>query len=526
MLQTLKSILKKFFPLFFSLFLVLLLRIPNFFEPYWYGDEAIYLTVGTGLRNGLRLYTDIIDHKTPLIYYFAMTPTQFDFRVLNLGWMLVTTTFFYGIAKKVFQKTWPITLTMAIFVLLTTLPILEGNIPNGELFVMGFVLAGGYLFTKTRFFAQFLESSTHKKLPVFHLRESVLLYVSGFFIGLGILTKVPGLLDFGAFLIVNWFFFVNQLSLKTFFKSAKKLLPRILLNSVVFSFGVLTPILISILYFVSLGSGQDYLDYGLLYNIRYSGSWQPQFSSELIAKIFTLPGKTAVLGLFVVLLTILRKHTTPRFQFFTAWFGLAFFAALLSNRPYPHYLLQLVPSFALLCGYVFEKISLLNQPKKMKLFEWGILGLLVWTFFFTKNVLEFSTYPTLSYYERFIDLQTGKISKKDYDESFNWLVKENYEVTQFIQKAGITKMFIWGTNPMLYAQTQTIPTSRFTVSFHIKDFNDYDRTFRQIEREQPSLIIVMNEESTPFPQLEMYLQENYIQNTQYQTMTLYQKHAN
>lgn len=82
-------------------------------------------------------------------------------------------------------------------------------------------------------------------------------------------------------------------------------------------------------------------------------------------------------------------------------------------------------------------------------------------------------------------------------------------------------MFIWGTNPLLYAQSQTIPTSRFTVSFHIKDFNDYERTFAQIEAEEPKLIIVMNNEDQKFEALENYLATYYLANNQFEKMTLY-----
>ena len=85
----------------------------------------------------------------------------------------------------------------------------------------------------------------------------------------------------------------------------------------------------------------------------------------------------------------------------------------------------------------------------------------------------------------------------------------------------IEKMFIWGTNPTLYAESKTLPTSRFTVSFHIKDFNDYERTFAQISAEQPELIIVMKNETTHFPQLESYLQEYYRVNSSLENMSLY-----
>ncbi len=48
--------------------LMILLRIPSLFEPYWYGDEGIYLTLGQAIRKGLLLYRDIHDNKPPLLY--------------------------------------------------------------------------------------------------------------------------------------------------------------------------------------------------------------------------------------------------------------------------------------------------------------------------------------------------------------------------------------------------------------------------------------------------------------------------
>jgi hypothetical protein len=101
------------------------------------------------------------------------------------------------------------------------------------------------------------------------------------------------------------------------------------------------------------------------------------------------------------------------------------------------------------------------------------------------------------------------------------LVAENRQVTTLIKEMGVERMFIWGTNPLLYAQSQTVPTSRFTVSFHIKDFDDYDRTFAQIEAEAPKLIIVMKNETQEFPALSEYLAKYYISNNEYQYMILY-----
>src|SRR5690349_21587105 len=86
--------------------LVLVLRIPGLAEPYWYGDEAIYLTIGQAMRHGERLYLQIVDHKTPIIYYLAMVGTQFWFRILMIISMLVAAGVFYWLTRKIFKSFW------------------------------------------------------------------------------------------------------------------------------------------------------------------------------------------------------------------------------------------------------------------------------------------------------------------------------------------------------------------------------------------------------------------------------------
>ena len=45
--------------LFIILAIVLILRIPTFFEPYSYGDEMIYLALGEAVRQNIPLYRGI-----------------------------------------------------------------------------------------------------------------------------------------------------------------------------------------------------------------------------------------------------------------------------------------------------------------------------------------------------------------------------------------------------------------------------------------------------------------------------------
>jgi len=498
-------------PLLVLFLLILALRLPNFFEPYWYGDEAIYLTLGTALREGGALYTTIIDHKTPLIYYLAMVPNQFYFRLLNLDWMLITTALFFKFAKTLFKKTVWAWLASFIMMLLTTLPWLEGHIPNGELFVMGFVMVGAVLFSKSSVWQGFFASKT-ESLPL--KKDLLLLAGAGFFMGLGILTKVPAILDVAAFLSIFWLILLGQFfNHKSGLRQLSNTFSWLLMRGLVFVAGLVVPLLISVIYFVAIGSGQDYLDYGLLYNFRYSQSWSLDLGSKLLNFAFSMPGKTIILTTIFILISLNAKELKKRTQFISLYFLFTLYSVLLSSRPYPHYFIQMVPALALLL------IDLLQNWRQLKTAALH-LGLLAMTGYVMLS-LGFKPYSVSDYYEKFYKFATLQISQEEYENSFDGNVKDNRVISKLIADMGVKKIFIWGTNPLLYAQSKTIPTSRFTVSFHIKDFDDQARTFAQIKAEEPKLIVVMKNEYDRFEELEAYLAKYYLPNTNFDKMVVY-----
>src|SRR5258708_5448330 len=59
---------KEFWFLFTTSVVFFFLRLPSFFEPYWYGDEGIYEVIGFALNKGRGLYTGIWDNKPPFLY--------------------------------------------------------------------------------------------------------------------------------------------------------------------------------------------------------------------------------------------------------------------------------------------------------------------------------------------------------------------------------------------------------------------------------------------------------------------------
>lgn len=512
--------------LLFLLLFVVALRIPNLTEPYWYGDEGIYLSIGQSLNKGAVLYRDIVDHKTPLIYYLARVHTQLNFRLLMIGWMLISTTFFYAISMKIFSRRKFAAIATALFVLLTTLPWLEGNIPNGELFVIGFVLTGGYLLLKSRLGLIFENDKKSTKAAKLTQRDAVLLVSGGFFFGLGILTKVPALFDlvgFGALALISlagaFSFAPHQ-----FGKFLKVLGQRILDFSLVFA-GVLTPVLLSILYFAAKGALPDYLQYGLLYNFRYAGTWQLPFESQILQFLFTLPGKFLVVVVFIATTLLLPTKLSRAFQFSLIWFVLALFASLLSNRPYPHYFLQLVPPLALMIGAGAAQISsnLRNKNYRQIIFPAVWLAKALGLTLIILLLLNVRPYPTLEYYQRWIDLAQNKVTKEEYRAKFNYIMTENYEVADYLKYRGANRTFIWGTNPMLYALSDTWPASKFTVAFHIKDMDVFDETMSEIKSVQPKYIITMDREPIEFPEFFSYLYTNYQKVKQTDHMSVWSK---
>lgn len=539
--------IQKHLGLFIILLCMVVLRLPNFLEPYWYGDEAIYLSIGNAINQGKMLYTEIVDHKTPLIYYLATVPDQFSFRMLLTAWMVITLALYYCFSRKILGKTTYALIATAFVMILTTLPWFEGHIPNGELFVMGFVMMGAFIFrySQTFMLANKLQPSlTHplkkdimpmvqdfKQGGVGLAHDNLLLVISGMFFGLALLTKVPALLDIGAFLAIFWFLLLN-LGLNYSWQEASKLLPIIFIRMFVFSIGVVISLIVSIGYFTAIGSGKDYLDYALLYNFHYSGTWKLQLATPFLSWLFTMGAKLLFMVTSIGLVSALTKKIPFRLQFAVSWFSLALFATLLSNRPYPHYFIQLLPALGLLLAMAVEGVVelFIHIQKHTKLTRMGMrigipsivfASLAFWVTAWVLLTLNVGLYPVTKYYVNSWLYHTKQISETTYFDSFDSLVNENYQVAEIIDQLQLRDLFIWGTNPMLYAQTKTVPTSRFTVAFHIKDVNDFQPTMQKIKLTRPRMIIVMKNEADSFPELNQYLSRNYLVNYQYRHMTLY-----
>src|SRR3989339_384955 len=142
--------IKRHEALILILLLAIILRLPSLFEPYWYGDEGIYLTLGLAFKKGLVWYRDIHDNKPPLLYLLAsFTGTVFWFRLLLTFWFGAAVAAFYRLTQKLLPET-PGAWSLATLLLIVLTTIFEGNIANAEIFIVLPVTLGILLTFKPR----------------------------------------------------------------------------------------------------------------------------------------------------------------------------------------------------------------------------------------------------------------------------------------------------------------------------------------------------------------------------------------
>lgn len=421
--------------LIFILAGVILLRIPTLLEPYWYGDEGIYLTIGHGLRMGRELYAQIHDNKPPFLYLIAAIAngSQFWFRLITLFWTTATVAIFWFLSRKWFNDPEPSIWATIIFALLTSIPFLEGNIANAELFFLLATVGAFYWLYKGR-------------SP----------FWGGILLGLGALFKVPAVLE-----VAIWPLFWFATKEKGWFK-----------KSLSVGIGALLPLAVSGLYFATRGTLNQYLIATGLQNIPYLSSWAAPVSLSV---------RAAAAAILILALFIVRKHLSHRALLLGFAGVITLFAALLSGRPYPHYLLQMVPIVCLGVGTVIwgkERERLIFAA----LTALTTSALIIFHFYF---------YPVKSYYANFFKFATHRITKSEYLAHFSADVLANYEIAETIALGSLPtdQIFVWGDQPMIYALAKRLPVGKYTVRYHIADFHAQDETMMALEASPPRYIV-------------------------------------
>lgn len=454
---------------------IFVLRIPSFFEPFSYGDEMIYLTLGEGIRRGLILFKDIHDNKPPLLYFVAaIAGNVFWFRVILAFWMMITTIIFWRLTEVLFAKKLKLQqIAVWSFAILTTIPLLEGQIANAEIFMIGpSILAFLILFTR-------------KLTPINLLSAGILFGISALF-------KIPAAFD--APVIVFLWLLTTKITTQNFFKLGRKKAILIL--------GFALPLIFSFAWYQSRGALSDYLVAAFGQNVGYLSAFRPEdVAKPFLVKNGPLIIRAAIVGIGLLILALYRKKLSQTFIFATIWLLFSLFAITLSERPYPHYLIQAVPAVSILIALL---VAAKNKEQVLVIIPLT-LALVVPVYF------KFWYYPTFPYYSRFLELAIGKITKEEYFDRFDGNVSRNYRLAEYINQISSPQdsLFVWGDSPPIYALTRRLPPLKYVALYHLNDFSSPEEIITRLKSTLPKIIVILPN-APEFPALEPFLDEAYL----------------
>jgi len=439
--------IKKYRYILLIAFTFLILRLPSLFEPNWYGDEGIYLVLGQAVRKGLILYSQIHDNKPPTLYFLAaLSQTVFGFRLLLSLWMIPTIYSFYLLAKK--NK-----LATLIFVIFSSIPLIEGNIANAEVFMLLPTILAIYLFLNKKQF-----------------------FIPGLLLGFAFTIKVPVAIEFVFIFIYSFFYFTQHRWL----------------NLIKLAIGFILPIGLYLIYFFVVGASAEFLFAALFQNFGYLSSWAVGTHSGSATSGGLIP-RAMFMILSWVLVYFYAKSNPKKlhFVFLLGWFSATFFGALLSTRPYPHYLIQLLPPLIL-------TVLSLKQSKILAIVP---LFLLI----FAVVRYKFYFYPVFSYYQNFY-------FQGNQPQFFGGDLHDTQKIADYLKlnTNPSDRIFVWGDQPFVYVLSDRLPVGRFVVSYHIADFSQYDYSMNQLKIHPPKYIVYYQMSSRPFPQLDSFLNNYYL----------------
>lgn len=441
--------------------LFLLLRLPSLFEPYWYGDEGIYLTLGQAIRHGLTPFLQIHDNKPPTLYYLAaLSQTVFGFRLLLLLVMIPTIYFFNQLAKK-FLSPRLAKFSTLLFLILSSIPLIEGNIANAEVFMLlPTILAFLIFFTSQKYIS---------------------LLLSGLLLGFAFTIKVPVAVEF-AFLCL-WLIIFQKSKIK---------------NLLIFSLSFVTPILLYLIYFALKGALQPFLFAALLQNFGYVSSWATGTQQSSVAS-GGLVGRGVLLLIAWALSFFLYfgKRISKNLLFISAWFFAALFGALLSGRPYPHYLIEVLPPLCIIL-FFFSKAK-----------YWVASTIVI--FIFSLFQYKFYFYPVFSYYQNFYSYAIGVKKLDNYRQFFGQEMPQTYQIASKIKSETLPgdRIYVWGDQSFIYPLSDRLPSTKYIVSYHVADFNGYDLTLSELKAITPKIIVYYSMSNRPFFGLDKFIADYY-----------------
>lgn len=489
----------------FAAILIILGRIPAVMAPPWDIDEGLYAAVGQALGRGDLLYQDIWDNKTPGIYFFFdwLGKLSQDYAIIRWAAsavLAVTAGVVFYIARAVMTPAKAYG-ALAIFALLSIVPVLETNVTNAELLLI--------LPTSLAIFLTLLIEGGR-------LRRCYLILV-GFLIALAFLFKTVAIFD--GLAILTYLYFRRD---GTFIRD---------LGYVFVGAGVVGLFLLG--YLTQHNLVGDFVRAAFLNNFGYIGQSSLANLSFIAIDnpMITVGGK--VLALAAAVLLIKREYPSmPLVALVYLWLVLSLFGAFLSGRPFLHYLISALPAAAIVIpDFVGEALQAWKSRgvEARSLIKGFLLagGLsLALVLGFAGKIEVISSSPEVSrvvrgYYANAFSYLSGQISRDEYFDFYGETVTLNLKLRDWLllNSSPQDRVYIWGNAPWVYYLSHRRPATKHLAAYqHTFVKEAKDEVLAALSNNPPRFIIVTNEPSyigavnvpTPgFPELDNLLKAGY-----------------
>jgi 4-amino-4-deoxy-L-arabinose transferase-like glycosyltransferase len=309
------------------------MRLVEFYAPLD-RDGGVFAYIGASVLAGDLPYQDIWDHKTPAVYYLnALALTSFGHTVASLRYMeiifaVATAWTIYLLGLKLLRNHWAAIIATLSFTLVSNSYIFSSN--GGDLhFTEAFMqlpIVLGIAFV-----------TTYKVTG-----EWYRFLGAGVMGGCAILFKPPG----GFFLaaVALW-----TISLAWHERKHRHNVLLCLVNLVI---GMICPLALMVAYFALRGGLADLYSQVIMYNSVYvSNNLRQNFFQSLVPHLNNWLSSLGFVWIPAGAGLIWGKGSTENQRLLTLWFIFDLGGAILGGRYYPHYFLQILPSFTLLAGY-------------------------------------------------------------------------------------------------------------------------------------------------------------------------------
>lgn len=473
------------------LFGIFLLRFPSLYEPFWYGDEGIFAAVGRNLNLGGTLYQTAWDNKPPMIYltygaifkFFGVS--MFSLRLTTAVIVLATAAVIYEIAQAVSgerRALW----AMAIFGLLSSLRLIEGNLALTEIYMVLPISLAILISVKRNF-------------------DYWSLFLAGGLFAIGSLYKQVGALEAGA---LGLFLFLYSRSFVDYFK-----------KGLIMTSGFLIPYFLTLGYFASKNLVGEYIFGAYTYYQIYL-SESPQYAFFInLAKI--LP----ILAIFSYGLWKKRQKEVSVFHLFLLWGAFSFLGSFFSGRTYGHYLIQSVPPLSLILAN-FKVPTRIRLPAVIFALIFVIPIVVLIKILFTG--VSGNPFEQFSYFRNFYDFATGAKGVDEYNNYFDGNVNSIMTSRDYLEKRGAKGkgIYVWGDWPWLYAITDAKNPSRFVTSFHVFGV-PYGReeVIEGISKSPPDYIVKPPSSIGYFAEFEKVLEEGYTPVLRFDNVQIFKKNG-